>query len=158
MKTKEQWKEIEQEFVAWDNATHSNASQRQIMDWFKIKFFEYASQFQQKAQQPITDEILGNDKSWPLKDVLDKLIEASEILLHEKNYDRHGWEEISHCVKRGKEIVSILVHKAQPGDNKERGIWWLNAELKTECPGLSPYLLSKDEIEETIKKRNQGYK
>ena len=103
---------------------------------------DFTSQFQQKAQQPITDEILGNDKSWPLKDVLDKLIEASEILLHEKNYDRHGWEEISHCVKRGKEIVSILVHKAQLGDNKE----------------ISPYLLSKDEIEETIKKRNQGYK
>ena len=32
--------------------------------------------------------------------------------------------------------------KEQPSDNKE----------------ISPYLLSKDEIEETIKKRNQGYK
>jgi len=70
---------------------------------------DFASQSQQKAQQSIMDKILGNDNPWPLKDVLNKLIEASEILLHEKNYDRHGWEEISRCVKRGKEIVSILV-------------------------------------------------
>ena len=52
--------------------------------------------------------ILGLDNSWSLKDVLNKLIEASEILLHQKNYDGHGWEEINHCVERGKEIVSTL--------------------------------------------------
>jgi transcriptional regulator with XRE-family HTH domain len=53
-------------------------------------------------------DILGLDSSWSLKDVLKKLIEASEILLHQKNYDGHGWEEINHCVERGKEIVSTL--------------------------------------------------
>jgi transcriptional regulator with XRE-family HTH domain len=53
-------------------------------------------------------DILGLDNSWSLKDVLKKLIEASEILLHQKNYDGHGWEEINHCVERGKAIVSTL--------------------------------------------------
>ncbi len=53
-------------------------------------------------------DILGLDNSWSLKDVLKKLIEASEILLHQKNYDGHGWEEINHCVEIGKEIVSTL--------------------------------------------------
>jgi hypothetical protein len=53
-------------------------------------------------------EILGLANPWPLIDVLGKLIEATEILLHDKNYDRHGWEEMNHCVIRGKEIVSIL--------------------------------------------------
>ena len=53
-------------------------------------------------------DILGLDNSWSLKDVLKKLIEASEILLHQKNYDGHGWEEINHCVERGKSIVSTL--------------------------------------------------
>ena len=42
--TKEQWNTIERKFVEWDNATHSNASQRQIMDWFREKYFELASQ------------------------------------------------------------------------------------------------------------------
>jgi transcriptional regulator with XRE-family HTH domain len=53
-------------------------------------------------------DVLGLDNSWSLKDVLKKLIEASEILLHQKNYDGHGWEEINHCVERGKSIVSTL--------------------------------------------------
>jgi hypothetical protein len=54
------------------------------------------------------DKIIGMDEAWPLVDVLKKLIEASEILLHKKDYDGHGWEEMEHCVKRGKEIVSLF--------------------------------------------------
>lgn len=57
---------------------------------------------------PSLQSVLALDNAWCLKDVIKKLIEASEILLHQKNYDGHGWEEISHCVDRGKEIVSIL--------------------------------------------------
>jgi hypothetical protein len=61
----------------------------------------------EKVLFPI-DEIIGMDKAWPLVDVLYKLVEASEILLHKKNYDGHGWEEIEHCIKRGKEIIQIF--------------------------------------------------
>ena len=57
---------------------------------------------------PSLQSVLALDNAWCLKDVMKKLIEASEILLHQKNYDGHGWEEINHCVERGKEIVSIL--------------------------------------------------
>lgn len=32
---KQEWGQIEKDFIEWDNATHSNASQRQILDWFK---------------------------------------------------------------------------------------------------------------------------
>ena len=67
-------------------------------------------------------EVFGLDNPWTLKDVLNKLIEASEILLHKKNYDRHGWEEISHCVKRGKEIVLILASElsdSEPGEAEQ---------------------------------------
>lgn len=49
---------------------------------------------------------LMEDQSWPLRDVLAKLIEASEILMHQKNYDGHGWEQISHAIERGK--VALL--------------------------------------------------
>ena len=60
------------------------------------------------AVMPSLQSVMALDNAWCLKDVLKKLIEASEILLLQKNYDGHGWEEISHCVDRGKEIVSIL--------------------------------------------------
>lgn len=40
---------------------------------------------------------------WPIHDVVSKLVEASEILLHKKNYDGHGWEEISHAVAYAKQ-------------------------------------------------------
>lgn len=42
-----------------------------------------------------------NDQPWPLRDVVRKLCEAAEILLHEKNYDGH--EEISRALKVGRE-------------------------------------------------------
>lgn len=45
----EEWNKIEREFIEWDNATHSNASQRQILDWFKEKNH---SQFEKR----VTDE------------------------------------------------------------------------------------------------------
>jgi len=53
-------------------------------------------------------DILGLKNAWPLKDVLKKLIEASEILLLKKDYDGHDWEEISRCVTRGKEILVMI--------------------------------------------------
>jgi hypothetical protein len=54
------------------------------------------------------NEILRLDQPWPLVDVLKKLIEASDILLHEKNYDRNGWEEHEHCFREGNKIVELL--------------------------------------------------
>jgi|WetSurMetagenome_2_1015567.scaffolds.fasta_scaffold00103_17 hypothetical protein len=60
------------------------------------------------TRDAVIEKLLESDNSWSTIDVLKKLIEATEILLHEKNYDGHGWEEISHCVKRGKEILLNL--------------------------------------------------
>lgn len=60
-----------------------------------------------KDKLPI-DEILRLDQPWPLKDILAKLIEASDILLHEKNYDQHGWEIISHATEEAKKIKALL--------------------------------------------------
>lgn len=49
-----------------------------------------------------------SDNAWPTKDVLSKLIWATEYLLNEKDYDGHGHEEVRHCVERGKEILKSL--------------------------------------------------
>lgn len=51
---------------------------------------------------------MGLGEPWPTHDVLAKLIEAAEILLHEKNYDGHGWELIEGCVRYGKERIPHL--------------------------------------------------
>jgi len=33
------------------------------------------------------------------------LVEAADILLHKKDYDGHGWEEMEICYKIGLEIL-----------------------------------------------------
>lgn len=50
--------------------------------------------------------VLMEHEPWPLRDVLAKLVEAGDILMHEKNYDGHGWEQISHAIERGKAALS----------------------------------------------------
>jgi hypothetical protein len=75
------------------------------------------SQSSQMNTVPSLESVLALDNPWCLRDVLKKLIEASEILLQQKDYDGHGWEEISHCVDRGNEIVSILSGNASSDAN-----------------------------------------
>ena len=48
---------------------------------------------------------LDGQKAWDTQSVLAKLVEAADILLHNKDYDGHGWEEIEICYKRGKELL-----------------------------------------------------
>lgn len=43
---------------------------------------------------------------WPAKDVVRKLIEAAKILLDDKDYDGHGYEEI--CAARDEAAKWIL--------------------------------------------------
>lgn len=52
---------------------------------------------------------LGVGEAWPITDVLMKLIESTEYLLDVKNYDRQGWEEVSHCTKVGRKMVSDIL-------------------------------------------------
>lgn len=55
-----------------------------------------------------TNKIFGLQEAWPLVDVLKKLTEASDILLKQKNYDGHGWEEIHHATGKAKEYIESL--------------------------------------------------
>ena len=48
------------------------------------------------------NDVLGLSEPYSLDSVLEKLIEASEILLHQKNYDGHGWEIISEAVTQAR--------------------------------------------------------
>jgi hypothetical protein len=66
----------------------------------------------QSGQEPPLPTEEG--KAWNTASVLAKLIEAADILLHEKNYDGHGWEQIEICHKRGLEILSLLKLNPEP--------------------------------------------
>lgn len=48
-------------------------------------------------------EALLTDEAWPLKDIIAKLIEATEHLLIGHNCDAHGWELFGGAARRGKE-------------------------------------------------------
>jgi len=45
------------------------------------------------------EEMLMKDKAWSLIDIIQKLSEAGKILLHNKDYDATGHEEIEICIK-----------------------------------------------------------
>jgi len=75
---------------------------------------EYASLgfiagYQQAQQEPNwVSEIFRFDKPWSLLEVMKKLVGASDILLHQKDYDRMGWEEHEHAYREGKAIIELL--------------------------------------------------
>lgn len=80
---------------------------------------------------------LGMGSPWPLPDVLAKLIEATEHLLHGHDCDADGWEEYQTAVKRGKEyLVTLRAQVETPADvniarplseyHEDHGnvVWW----------------------------------
>jgi hypothetical protein len=54
------------------------------------------------------NEIIGLNEPYSLRDILLKLVEASNILMHEKNYDGTGWEFISKTTELANEKIALL--------------------------------------------------
>lgn len=46
--------------------------------------------------------------AWSDKDVINNLIKSADILLREKDYDGHGWEELQVCLDLAKERFQPL--------------------------------------------------
>lgn len=61
----------------------------------------------------LTDEILGLSNPYPLTDVLKRLINAAEYLLHKKSYDGGDYEEIEGCVIIAKETIQLIDKQIQ---------------------------------------------
>lgn len=72
----------------------------------------YANQF--REAQKCQCHVLRLEETWPLIDVLRKLVEASDILLHEKDYDRAGWEEHEYAYRQGLMIIEQLNQPMYP--------------------------------------------
>lgn len=68
--------------------------------------FKYAWKTPRPAVE--TTENLGMDTSWPLSDVLAKLIEATDHLLKVHSCDTHGHEEFLTAVLRGREYLATM--------------------------------------------------
>lgn len=51
------WDELKKEFILWDNEGHSNASQRQILDWFKEHLPAFQSTDLKSVKELTEDEI-----------------------------------------------------------------------------------------------------
>jgi len=51
-------------------------------------------------------ELMENDKPYSLIDILQILADAANVLLHEKDYDRNGYEEIELCVKQARKLIN----------------------------------------------------
>lgn len=70
---------------------------------------------------------LNLDKCWDTYSVIEKLIEATDILLLEKDYDGHGWELMEKASFEGKELLSQIKNNKQmekqykPADKLVRG-------------------------------------
>jgi len=93
--------------------------------------------FSSKEQGEKEPNILGLDNAWPLKNVLEKLIEATNILLHNKSYDGQGYEEMQICVSRAKEIIGELSTKSASGEPQEQIISDLIKEWSSTFGGWS---------------------
>jgi hypothetical protein len=48
----------------------------------------------------------GNDEPWSLREVLAKLVESADILLHQKDYDGAHWELIQSAWEHGKHYLA----------------------------------------------------
>lgn len=54
------------------------------------------------------DKVIRLDQPYSLPEVLKALVECADILLHEKSYDRAGWERLEYCYRHGKDIIALF--------------------------------------------------
>ena len=54
------------------------------------------------------DKVIRSDQPYNLPEVLKGLVECADVLLHEKGYDRGGWERLEYCYRHGKDIIELF--------------------------------------------------
>lgn len=74
---------------------------------------EYTKPIKSITDIPI-DKILRYGEPYSLPQILEGLCEATDILLHEKNYDGHGWEHLEYAYRYGREVVALFNNEPNP--------------------------------------------
>ncbi len=92
----------------WQNVTH----------WLDLSILTTKERAVKLAENTKT-ELLQLDNPWPLIDVLDKLQDSADKLLHKYNYDGAGHEEVLLCLNRAKEIVKSMEKQDFINQNKD---------------------------------------
>jgi len=68
---------------------------------------------QKQAVEVGFNKSLMLDKAWSLPQIMIKLIEASDILLKDKDYDGMGWEQISIASEHAKKFITNIKHSEE---------------------------------------------
>lgn len=98
-----------------DTSMQNNLSYPVYTEKEVIRLMELHAQSTSKPVEPKTsvtyefiEKILRLHEPYSLSEVLKALIEASDILLHKKDYDGDGWERLEYAFRHAKEINAIL--------------------------------------------------
>jgi hypothetical protein len=103
------WNIIERDFIEWDNSTHSNASQRQILDWFKEHLIpesgqtneEYLAECIEKAE-PNLSKIKDVDKELAEIRGIETIGSTTDFIVNLQSItdsDIEVWAEDQKCLK-----------------------------------------------------------
>ena len=124
------WKQIEHDFLEWDNETHSNASQRQILDWFRERLEKQAEeQEENQDEKPKYDKAYLNEcikKAKPnlskIKDI-DKALDEIRGVEPSKVMDNDFIEKTQNDVDRAMELAIKKSGKKKPSKGAKE---WLS--------------------------------
>ena len=73
----------------------------------RIVMREYSDEQNKELTNKLA-KILRTDEAWSLVAVLEKLVNATDILLHKKDFNGGHYEEMEHCYKLAMEIIESL--------------------------------------------------
>lgn len=83
-----------------ENAELTKEVERLRKENEKIKFFS--------DNNIDISKVLRFTTPYPIHEVLKGLTECADVLLHEKGYDRAGWERLEYCYRHGIEIIELF--------------------------------------------------
>jgi hypothetical protein len=86
-----------------NNVIGENHRHKDFIESQKVEVFAYRAEIERLRKAL---EVFNPIKPWGTISCLEKLSEAADILLLEKDYDRDGWESFSHASKSAKEIAA----------------------------------------------------
>lgn len=87
------------------------AKKAKLNNWsmcFLVSSKHDVADYYKEATDKYVNSILKQDEAWSLLEVIKKLSKASDILLHEKDFDRMGWEEHEYAYRESLKIIKQL--------------------------------------------------
>ena len=106
MKTEKEIHDLAFNFMLKNFRSFNDSAIISFIEGFSVCQKEYEEKNQQKKESIL--KITGWDQPYNLKEILSRLVFATDYLLHVKDYDGHNHEELSQSVSRANEILQFL--------------------------------------------------